>query len=57
RQTENDAFMKDDTSVFVSSSEDRVCARVTLQELTVQHKGLWGQVAMMALVWRSPECT
>ncbi|KAK2865549.1 hypothetical protein Q7C36_001605 [Tachysurus vachellii] len=41
--------MDDDTSVFVSSSEDRVCARVTLQELTVQRKGLWGQVAMMAL--------
>lgn len=44
--------MENNPSGFVSpnteSSKDRACARVTLLELTVQQKGLKGQVAMMA---------
>lgn len=50
---EDDAPIDDNPSCSVSlnsqSSEDRLCARVTLQELTVQDKGLRGQVAMIAL--------
>lgn len=50
---EDDAFVEGNPSGIVwpnsQSSEGCLCARVTLQELTVQDKGRKGQVAMIAL--------